>query len=75
MAANVCRPEPCIREPKILRLWYHEMEIDARSVNVHEGDDISITCDGSCVGENYNPYLRWYGPDRYWIASEDLGDR
>lgn len=51
------------------------MEIDARSVNVYEGDDISITCDGSCVGEDYNPYLRWYGPDRYWIASESKRDR
>ena len=51
------------------------MEIDASSINVHEGDDVSITCDGSCVGTNYNPYLRWYGPDRYWIASQDQNDR
>ena len=51
------------------------MEIDASSVNVHEGDDISIICDGSCVDTNYNPYLRWYGPDRYWISSERKEDR
>ena len=51
------------------------MEIDASSINVHEGDDVSITCDGACVGKNYNPYLRWYGPDRHWIASQEPSDR
>lgn len=71
LVAGVCWPVPCIIEPKVMRFWYHEMELDASSFTVHEGDDISITCDGSCVGEYYNPHLRWYGPDRYWIASEN----
>ena len=73
--AGVCRPIPCVIEPRVLRFWYHEMEIDASSINVHEGDDVSITCDGACVGKNYNPYLRWYGPDRHWIASQEPSDR
>ena len=73
--AGVCRPVPCSREPKILRFRYHEMEIDASSIDVHEGDDVSITCDASCVEHNYNPYLRWYGPDRHWISSEKQDDR
>lgn len=73
--AGICRLIPCTIEPKVLRFWYHDMEIDASSINVQEEDDVSFTCDGSCVGNNYNPYLRWYGPDRYWIASQDPRDR
>lgn len=65
-----CPTSKCVVFPLSLKLWIRQTEVSARSVRVKTGSDFSVTCDGSCVDSDTNPHLRWYGPDKFWIANE-----
>ncbi|KAK3599105.1 hypothetical protein CHS0354_016364 [Potamilus streckersoni] len=60
---NRCETPKCEIKPFDLRFWYQGIETELRQININEGDDIIITCDGSCVGSSENPRLSWYGPN------------
>lgn len=70
-----CQTLNCIIYPLSLKLWKDHIEVSARTVRVRTGSSFSITCDGSCVGNQENPHLRWYGPDKHWIAYEGAANR
>ncbi|XP_045163015.2 SCO-spondin-like [Mercenaria mercenaria] len=70
-----CETLTCIVYPLSLKLWKNHIEVSSRSLKVKAGSSFSITCDGSCVGSRADPHLRWYGPDKHWIAYEGAANR
>ncbi|KAH3783713.1 uncharacterized protein LOC127842701 [Dreissena polymorpha] len=63
------------RPPMTLKLWKHQVEVSARSLRVKVGSEFSVTCDGSAVGSNVDPHLRWYGTNKWWIANKGRHER
>ena len=56
--------------PQGIKLWQRQIEISFKSLTLTEGSEFKVTCDGSVVGSRIDPHLRWYGPDKHWIAYE-----
>ncbi|XP_052759609.1 uncharacterized protein LOC128202640 isoform X2 [Mya arenaria] len=64
------------RETILLKLWRHQIEVGfMQPLRLKEGNEFTVTCDGSRVPGGADPRLRWYGPDKHWIVYEGPHNR